>query len=138
MDKYIGKYLISDNKSLIQINDVCDMLSDTYWAKDRKKDTIESSIDNSLCFGIYLDGRQVGFARCVTDYCVLYYLCDVIIDKNHRGLGLGTQLIKFITEHDVLKTLAGILRTDDAHELYAKFGFEIDSQKSMFKAKKSY
>jgi len=119
-------YLFSDDKSLIQIERVFEMLSTTSFAKNRSKDIIQKSVENSLCFGIYCDGMQIGFARCVTDYAVIYYLCDVVVDEKHRGQGLGKALIKFITEHDSLTPLMGVLGTKDAHGLYEQFGFKRD------------
>jgi len=119
-------YLISDNKNIIQSDRVFEMLSSTYFAKNRAKDIIGKSIKNSMCFGVYLDNIQVGFARCITDYATIYYLCDVVIDEKHRGQGLGKALTKFITQHESLATAMGVLGTEDAHGLYEKFGFMRD------------
>ena len=119
-------YLISDDKNLIQCDRVFEMLSNTYFAKTRTKDIIQKSIDNSMCFGIYRDNMQVGFARCITDYATTYYLCDVVVDEEHRGQGLGKALTKFITEHESLATAMGVLGTEDAQGLYEKFGFMSD------------
>ena len=117
-------YLISDDKSLVQQDRAYEMLSKTYWGKYRLQEMMQTLIDNSLCFGIYKNGTMVGFARCVTDYAALYYLCDVVVDKEHRGNGLGKALVKAITEHEKLAKLLGLLDTDDAHGLYAQFGFK--------------
>jgi GNAT superfamily N-acetyltransferase len=87
-------------------------------------ETIKKSIENSLCFGMYADSTQIGFARCVTDFATIYWLCDVIVDDRYRGQGLGNALIRFITERDTLKPLTGILATRDAHGLYEKYGFK--------------
>ncbi|GHS99323.1 N-acetyltransferase [Synergistales bacterium] len=117
-------FLISDDKSKIQIDRICELLSTTYWAEDRKKEAIEKSIENSMCFGVYADKRQIGFARCVTDYATMFWLADVIIDEKYRKLGIGKALIKFIVEHNLLQSLFGILGTRDAHSLYAQYGFQ--------------
>jgi len=122
----IGGYVLSDDKSLLQFDRICELLSTTYWAKSRPKDIIAKSIEHSLCFGVYLDGVQVGFARCITDYATTYYLCDVVIDEAHRGLGLGKALVKHITEHESLTGAMGVLGTRDAHGLYEKYGFICD------------
>jgi len=111
------------------------MLSKTYWAKYRPKEIIKTLVDNSLCFGIYKDGIMVGFARCVTDYAALYYLCDVVVDEKHRGKGLGKALVKTISEHEKLTLLLGLLDTNDAHDLYAQFGFKPSSETAMMKAR---
>ena len=131
MTQLFGDYVISDDKNLLQINRIHELLSKTYWANSRPKGIIQKSIDNSLCFGLYKDGIQIGFARCITDYAVLYYLADVIIDEKYRGQGLGKNFLKYIIEHEVIKNLSGFLGTNDAHELYERFGFQHDTVTAM-------
>lgn len=120
---HIGDYLLSDDKSLIQGDKVFEMLSKTYFAKNRSKDLVLKSIENSMCFGVYHGDVQIGFARCITDYATTYYLCDFVIEESYRGQGLGKALAKFITEHECLETSMGVLGTKDAHGLYEKYGF---------------
>ena len=121
-----GDFYISDDKSLIQLGRVCEMLFDTYWASGRSREIIEKSIANSFCFGVYQasDNYQVGFCRCVTDYAVLYYLADVVVDSRYRGRGLGKALMGAVTEHELFRDLYGNLGTRDAQGLYSQFGFE--------------
>jgi ribosomal-protein-alanine N-acetyltransferase len=116
-------YTISDDKALISIARVCAMLGNSYWANARPRETIERSIRHSLCWGVYHDGGQVGFARTVTDCATMYWLCDVIIDESHRGLGLGKRLVEAVVSSPSLAPLRGILDTNDAHGLYEQFGF---------------
>ena len=125
MEIHEGDFIISDQKELLQIDRICAMLKGSYWASERKREEIEQSIKNSLCFGVYCAGEQVGFARCVTDYATIYWLCDVIIDDRFRGLGLGKALIGFVQSHESIKHLSGILATRDAHGLYARHGFAV-------------
>lgn len=117
---------ISTDKSLIDINAVYDFLSvQSSWAKGRTLEIIQHSIDNSLCFGVYIDGKQVGFARVVTDYAVFAWIMDVFIDPNYRGKGLGKKLIETIKTHHELQTLSRWgLTTTNAHGLYQQFGFK--------------
>ena len=117
-------YIISDDKALMQADVAYELISKTYWGKTRTNDIVKTSIENSLCFGVYKDHVMIGFARCVTDYAVLYYLCDVVINENYRGQGLGKALIKAVTEHEKLAHLLALLDTNDAHGLYRQFGFE--------------
>jgi len=124
MDVMINDILISDNRELVQVDAVCRLFETTYWAKDRDKATIQKSIENSLCFGIYHQEVLIGFARCVTDFTTVYWLCDVIVDKSYRGQGLGKALVQAITKHECLSSLYGILSTRDAHGLYEQYGFE--------------
>jgi len=122
----VGEYVISDDKSLLQMERIFELLSKTYFAQNRPKDIIQKSVENSLCFGLYYHNKQVGFARCFTDYAVTYYLCDVVIEEEYRGRGLGKALVKAVTEHECLVPLMGVLGTRDAHGLYEKFGFICD------------
>ncbi|MEL6916314.1 MAG: GNAT family N-acetyltransferase [Bacteroidota bacterium] len=101
-------------------------LSNTsYWAKGRSVENVKLSMDSSLCFGVFDQGdKQVGFARLVTDWVVFGWIMDVFIDEHHRGEGLGKSLMDHILSYPGVKNINGIgLRTNDAHELYKKFGF---------------
>jgi GNAT superfamily N-acetyltransferase len=125
------EYVISSDKSLLSIDRICYLLSQSYWANTRTKEKIEQSIENSICYGIYQNSIQVGFARVVTDFATMYWLCDVIIDKEHRGKGLGKKLISLIANSGELKGLRGILRTKDAHGLYEQHGYIKDGEHFM-------
>ncbi len=127
------EYLISTDKSLLSIEKICELLARSYWAETRSREKIEASIQNSICYGIYQDDNQVGFARVVTDYVTVYWLCDVIIDEEHRGRGLGKKLLEHIVNCDELRELRGILSTKDAHPLYERYGFIKDSHRFMFR-----
>ncbi|MBF4692639.1 GNAT family N-acetyltransferase [Fusibacter ferrireducens] len=100
------------------------LLEQSYWAKDRPLELIESAMAHSLNFGVFLEDELVGFGRVVTDYSTIYWLCDVIIDAEHRGQGLGKKLVSTITNHKTISGIRGILATADAHGLYAQYGFE--------------
>ncbi len=124
MERRIGTALISDDKNLLQIDRICALLKTSYWAGERNRETIERSIEHSLCFGVYQDGEQVGFARCVTDYATMYWLADVILDERVRGQGLGKAMVDLIVSHELLQGLFGTLATRDAQGLYQRFGFD--------------
>ncbi|HEX8462477.1 MAG TPA: GNAT family N-acetyltransferase [Segetibacter sp.] len=119
-------YTISNDKSLLNINVIYDYLSkESYWAKDIPLAIVEKSIDNSLCFGVYCNDVQIGFARLITDKATFGYLADVFIVEQFRGKGLSKWLIETIHAHPKLQTLRGwFLATRDAHELYKKFGWQ--------------
>jgi len=129
MERQINDCIISDDKSLLQIERICALLASSYWANERKREAIERSLEHSLCFGVYRAGEQIGFARCVTDFATIYWLADVIIDERFRGLGLGKELVAAIHAHDSIKNLSGILATRDAHALYARHGFVVVDEK---------
>ena len=131
MENRYGEFIISDDKEKLKFQRIKEMLSATYWAQNRTEEVISKTIDHSICFGIYKNELQIGFARCVTDYAIMYWVGDVVIDNNYRGLGLGKALIEAITKHDDLKTLRGILETRDAHGLYSQYGFIRDGEKYM-------
>ena len=97
----------------------------SYWAQDIPFQTVKKSIDNSLCFGIYKDAKQVGFARWITDKSTFAYLADVYVDELYRGLGLSKKLMSLMLFHKDLQGLRRyMLATQDAHGLYAQFGFK--------------
>ena len=118
-------YLLSTDKNLLQTDVIHTFLAaQSYWAKDIPKSVVEKSIDASLCFGIYHNDEQVGFARVISDYATFAYLCDVFIIDEHRGKGLSKWMMEKIMEHPDLQNLRRCtLGTRDAHELYRKFGF---------------
>ena len=130
-----NNFLLSDDKDKIQLDRVCQMLNASYWAKDRPREIIAKSIENSICFGIYIDEKQVGFARCVTDYAAFYWLADVIIDEEYRGQGLGKFLVEAAVKHEQLKGCNGLLGTKDAHGLYSQYGFDLVPDRFMWKNK---
>ena len=117
--------VITTNPNKINLESVCEMLLKSYWASSRSKETIIRSIENSLCYSI-LDGeKQIGFARIITDYAVLAYLCDVYIDESYRGQGLGKHLMKCVLAHPELQGIRKwLLVTNDAHGLYQQFDFK--------------
>jgi Methylase of polypeptide chain release factors len=125
------EYFISNDKSLLSIDRIHMLLSQSYWANTRTKDKIELSIKNSICYGVYYRDIQVGFARVVTDFSTMYWLCDVIIDEEHRGKGLGKKLVGAISNATELIGLRGILRTRDAHGLYEQHGYVKDGDHFM-------
>jgi len=117
-------YELSDDKNLLQLDAICALLGATYWAADRSRELTEKSLQHSFCLGLFLDGRQVGFARAVTDYSTFAYLCDVIVAPEHRGRGLGKWMVEILVAHPELQTSTQCLRTRDAHSLYERHGFE--------------
>jgi GNAT superfamily N-acetyltransferase len=121
-------YYISTDKGALDIDFIHHYLSEaSYWAKGRSKAIVQKSIEHSLCFGVYTSGHeQVGFARVLTDYSILFYLMDVFIIENHRKKGLSKYLMETIMNHPELQGFQRyMLATHDAHSLYSQFGFEL-------------
>lgn len=128
-------YRIVEGAENIDINEVVRLLRMTYWAETRPVEKIKKSMENSSCYGVYLDeeDRLVGFARVISDYATTYYLCDVVIDTAFRHMGLGTALVSHIVSLPEYAGLRGVLITRDAHDLYRKFGFEVLDGRVMVK-----
>ncbi|WP_434799486.1 GNAT family N-acetyltransferase [Terrisporobacter vanillatitrophus] len=128
-------FYISKDKDRIQFQNVNDMLGMTYWANNRSEDKIRKSIENSICYGAYLkdNNKQIGFARVVTDYATVYYICDVIVDENYRGNSIGKALMETIVNDKELQDMKGMLVTEDAHGLYEQYGFSKDENIFMCK-----
>ncbi|MBN1311398.1 MAG: GNAT family N-acetyltransferase [Anaerolineae bacterium] len=119
-----GEYTISTDKTRLNRDIIQDFLnSSSYWAQNRPAATIQASIKNSLCFGVYKGEQQIGFARVVTDYATFAWLADVFVLETHRGQGLGKQLVECIISYPMLADI-GIfcLATRDAHGLYQQYG----------------
>ena len=116
---------ISTEKSRLDVTFIHRFLCDeSYWAANIPLELVQISIDNSLCFGAYDGGAQVGFARVITDYATFAYVADVFVVASHRGAGVGRELMAAIVGHPALQRLRRWhLVTRDAQRLYEQFGF---------------
>lgn len=119
------RFSISTDKSKLDLSTIHHFLRQSYWAKNIPLSVVQKSIENSLCFGIYDQDKQVGFARVITDYATFAYFSDVFILESYQGLGLGKWLIQSILEHPDLQGLRRwLLATKDAQEFYRQYGFQ--------------
>ncbi len=120
-------YTITTDRSRLDIDLIHGFLTRCYWARGIPKQTVIRSIRNSLCFGVYHRGRQVGFARVISDRATFAYIADVFVLESHGGLGLGKRLTQSIRNHPELQGLrCWHLMTRDAHGLYRQFGFSAE------------
>lgn len=119
------EYLISTDNSLLQLDVVYNYLAkESYWANGIPRGVVEKSLRHSLCFGLYFNDKQIGFARLVTDKATFAYLADVFVLSAHRGKGLSKWLMQTIHAHPELQNLRRWwLGTKDAHGLYEQFGW---------------
>ena len=119
-------YLISTDKSKLDLYSIHNFLSQNAdWSKGIPLATVQKSIENSLCFGLYHMDRQIGFARVISDFSTVAYLGDVYILEEFRGKGLSSRLMDFIMNHTHLQGLRRwILLTSSADWLYEKYGFK--------------
>ncbi len=127
-------YSISTDKSLLNKDLIYDFLDKkSYWARGISLTQIETSIENSLCFGIYFKQEQVGFARVITDKSTFAYLADVFILHQERKKGLSKWLLQTImNHHDLANLRRWMLATADAQNLYTQFGFELITHPERF------
>lgn len=118
-------FQISTDKSLLQVDVIYDYLNnDSYWAQGISREKLDKAMANSICFGVYTQDKQVGFARVVTDAATFAYICDVFVLPAFRKKGLSKWLIQSIVNHPDLQGLRRwSLATADAHGLYSQFGF---------------
>ena len=121
----MGRFLISTDRSKLDVDVVHKFLARSYWAEGIPRETVERSIENSLCFGVYDNARQIGFARVISDFATYAYVADVFILEQYRERGLGKELMASIMAHPDLQGLRRwSLGTRDAQGLYAQFGFK--------------
>lgn len=119
-------YLLTTDRARIALDAVESFLRQSYWAAQRPRDRIARTLETSLCFAVIdeRDGRTVGFTRVVTDYADFAWLCDVFVEPDARGNGLGKWMVENVLEHPDLQGLRRmILATSSAHGLYERYGF---------------
>ncbi len=132
---YLSKgFLIDTNKDLLDLSYIYNFLTtESYWAKNLPYTTFETSIKLSICFGVYYQAKQIGFARVISDNSTFAYLADVFIDSSYRKQGLSKWLLQTILNYPDFKNLRRwLLATADAQDLYQKFGFEKLAQPERF------
>ena len=119
-----GEFTVTTDRARLDLDMVHEFLASSYWAAGIPHDVFLRSVEDSLCFGVFENAKQVGFARVITDYATYAYLADVFILESHRRKGLSKFLMGCIVSHPQLQGLRRwTLATRDAHSLYAKFGF---------------
>lgn len=117
---------LSADPGRLRTDDIHAMLSKTFWSPGITKEEIASGIRNSaLVVGAYAsDGRQVGFCRVISDKTRFAYLLDVVVADDCRRQGIGRAMVRFAVTHPELKYVyQWLLKTSDAHGVYAKCGF---------------
>ncbi|WP_432670636.1 GNAT family N-acetyltransferase [Flavobacterium sp. SM2513] len=122
----------STDKSKIDIELTHKFLTNSYWAKGRTIEAVKKSIENSFCFGIYLNGAQIGFARVLSDN-VLAYVTDLFIIEEYRGKGFSKVLLeKMLSQPELAELDLWFLATKDSQLLYEKFGFTMITNPEMY------
>ncbi|HWW60155.1 MAG TPA: GNAT family N-acetyltransferase, partial [Thermoanaerobaculia bacterium] len=116
---------ITTDRARLDVDFIHRWLSEeAYWSRGIPRELVARAIAGSLCFGVFDDGRQIGFARVITDYATFGYLADVFVVESHRGRGVAKQIMAAVMAHPELQGLRRWhLVTRDAHALYAAFGW---------------
>jgi GNAT superfamily N-acetyltransferase len=115
---------ISTDPARFDLDVIHGYLSGSYWAEGIARETVARSIAGSLGFAAFLAGRQIGFARVITDRATFAYVADVFVLEEYRGRGVASRIMEAIVAHPALQNLRRwMLVTRDAHPLYEKFGF---------------
>jgi predicted N-acetyltransferase YhbS len=120
------RFELDDDPARVDVDEVHRFLSEeSYWARGRPRETVERLIrESTRVVGLYgPDGRQVGFARAVSDGVAFAYLADVYVHPDVRGRGLGDELVREMVEAGPLAGVKWLLHTEDAHGFYQRFGF---------------
>ena len=124
---------VSADASRLDMDAIHAFLSSSYWSPGIPLETVRRAVQNSVCVGAYLESRQVGFARMVTDRATFAYLADVYVLEEYRGKGLSVRMVEALMKLPELQGLRRMLLvTRDAHGLYAKFGFTPLPSPSLF------
>jgi GNAT superfamily N-acetyltransferase len=119
-----GGYELDDDGARIDVDAVHGVITRSYWAAGRSRETMERLIRRAArVIGVYHEGRQVGFCRVESDGEKFAFLFDVYVEPEHRGRGLGVELVREAVELGPHRDLAWYLKTRDAHGLYRRFGF---------------
>ena len=120
-----GGYELDDDRGRIDIEAVHRYLSEeSYWANGRSRETQDRLVrEATRVVGLYRDGRQIGFARAVSDGTAFAYLADVYVLAEHRGRGLGVELVREVVDNGPFHAVKWLLHTRDAHDLYRRLGF---------------
>ena len=123
-------YELDDDRARIDRAAVHAYLTQSYWAEGRPREVQDALIDGAArVVGLYHDGAQVGFSRTLSDGHAQSYLADVYVFDEHRGRGLGVELVRFSVEEGPVAHTKWLLHTADAHDLYRKFGFTEPSER---------
>jgi GNAT superfamily N-acetyltransferase len=131
-------YELDDDRDRVDVDLVHRYLSEeAYWALGRERETVERLVrESTRVVGLYRGDEQVGFERVVSDGTAMAWLGDVFVVPAHRGHGLGVELVREAVEHPAHRGLTWFLNTRDAHRLYARFGFEKPTERTMVRLRR--
>lgn len=128
-DIMFGEYLLTANKQKVDLQYVYNLLcTPSKYSTGLPPERFALVIENSVCFSVFHQGKQVAFSRVITDFTEFASLWDVFVDEPYRGKGIGKALMKYLLDHPQLKGIfRWFLMTEDAHGLYQKYGFKAEA-----------
>jgi GNAT superfamily N-acetyltransferase len=120
-----GGFELDDDRDRVDVDALHAFLAhESYWAHGRPRETVERLVREApRVVGLYAGDRQIGFCRAATDGVTVVYLADVYVLSEFRGRGLGAELVREMIENGPYADRRWLLHTEDAHSLYARFGF---------------
>lgn len=123
-----GEYIFTADKKRIDLEYLYNLLCvPSRYSTGLPPERFPLVVENSLCFSVFHQGKQVGFSRVISDHSEFASLWDVFIDDAHRAKGVGRALLKYIFDHYELRGIfRWFLMTEDAHGLYTKFDFKTE------------
>ena len=132
-------YELDDDRGRVDVDAVHAYLSEeAYWALGRPRSEVERLVrEAQRVVGLYKDGAQIGFCRATTDDMSFAYLADVYVLPEHRGRGLGVELVREMVDNGPYASRAWLLHTRDMHRLYAKLGFGLPGERVMERPRSS-
>ncbi|QFS89043.1 MULTISPECIES: GNAT family N-acetyltransferase [unclassified Marinobacter] len=122
-----NEYLVTDDRSKVQLEVVHRLLAATYWGDRRTREIVDRMVAGSICFSLYHGSKQIGFGRAVTDSTTFTWVADIVVEPEFRGAGLGKWIMECLLEHPAIKGTQLVLQTRDAQGLYEQFGFSENS-----------
>lgn len=128
-DMTFGDYTLTADKQRVDLQYVYNLLClPSQYSTGLPAERFPLVIQNSVCFCVFYEGKQIGFTRVITDFTEFASIWDVFINEEHRRKGIGKAMMKYVQEHPCLKGIfRWFLMTEDAHGLYQKFGFKTEA-----------
>jgi GNAT superfamily N-acetyltransferase len=127
-----GGYELDDDPARVDVDAVHAFLTEAYWSEGRSRETMEHLVRGAQrVIGLYHDGAQIGFCRALSDDASIAYLADVYVLPEHRGRGLGDELVREMVDNGPYAHLRWLLQTRDAHGLYRRIGFDDPGERLM-------